>query len=205
MNTAAFYKPAARWPVAFALGAALSIEIAAVALASLHRPEEIPTVLGVVTPQPIVAEFIASPPDLVTPENVPPPLPPLPDEPLEFISVEPPAVPHVPRQTSPVTPHHVAGSAAAPANFAATRARLTSAPPPAYPYEARRARATGSGTFLLRFDAAGEVVDVAVARSTGNAVLDQSSLNTFRRWRCQPGAYRAVLVPVTFTFAGAQL
>ncbi len=90
-------------------------------------------------------------------------------------------------------------------NAGLTNIRLTNSPRPAYPYEARRAHRTGSGTFLLTFDASGAVNDVAVTRSTGSAVLDQVSTSTFRRWRCQPGACDKVSVPVTFTLAGAQL
>jgi hypothetical protein len=63
----------------------------------------------------------------------------------------------------------------------------------------------GSGHFLLRFNPNGTVGEVAVDCSTGRAVLDQISANTFRRWRSHPGACRTLMLPFTFTLGGAQL
>ncbi len=206
MNNAALYKPAARWPVIVALAAACTTEFAAVGLASLRREKEIPIVTGTALPAPIEGRFVEETIEPVLPENVPPPLPsPPPDMAPDFILTESVPPPNTPRQTRPASSSPVARFAATPATFSSSRARLTSAPPPAYPYEARRAHATGSGVFLLRFNPDGEIIDVAVSRSTGRAILDQVSLKTFRGWRCQPGAYAAVYVPVTFTLAGAQL
>ncbi|MBA3650296.1 MAG: hypothetical protein H0W66_02150 [Chthoniobacterales bacterium] len=42
-------------------------------------------------------------------------------------------------------------------------------------------------------------------KSTGSAIFDQLASNTFRRWRCRPGVYEQVYVPITFTLQGAQL
>ncbi|MDQ3545853.1 MAG: energy transducer TonB, partial [Verrucomicrobiota bacterium] len=92
-----------------------------------------------------------------------------------------------------------------PVSFISAKANLTSAPRPSYPYEARRARQTGSGKFLLIFNSSGSVTDVQVTQSTGSAILDQTSMQTFRRWRCRPGAYSKVYVPITYTMEGAQL
>ena len=36
-------------------------------------------------------------------------------------------------------------------------------------------------------------------------LLDQVSINTFMRWRCKPGFYTKVVVPITYTMQGAQL
>ena len=82
---------------------------------------------------------------------------------------------------------------------------LIFSPHPGYPFEARRAKQTGSGKFLLRFDAGGNVRTVDVVQSTGSAILDQVSTRTLQQWRCQPGVYESVYVPVTFTLHGAQL
>lgn len=110
--------------------------------------------------------------------------------------------PRLPQPARVQTPR--AENQLAPAQFSAARANRTHAPRPPYPYEARRAHSTGSGKFLLRFDANGAVVAVTVVQSTGNAMLDQISTSTFRRWRCRPGGYREVYVPISFTFQGAQ-
>ncbi len=82
---------------------------------------------------------------------------------------------------------------------------MLAAPHPSYSYEARRARQTGSGKFLLHFDRNGYVTEVGLVQSTGSAILDQLASNTFRRWRCRPGVYEQVYVPITFTLQGAQL
>lgn len=206
MNTTALYKPAARWSVMVALAAALTMEFAVVGLASLRREKDIPVVTGTALPAPIEARFVEETVEPFLPENVPPPLPsPPPDLTQNFALTESVPPRKTPHQTRPASSSPAAHFAATPATFSSSRARLTSAPPPAYPYEARRAHATGSGVFLLRFDPEGEVIDVAVSRSTGSAILDQVSVKTFRGWRCQPEAYAAVYVPVTFTLAGAQL
>ena len=77
-------------------------------------------------------------------------------------------------------------------------------PHPVYPFEARRAMQTGSGTVLLRFDSNGDVTEVDAVQSTGSAFLDQVSLRALQRWRCKPGVYEKVYVPITFTLQGAQ-
>jgi TonB family protein len=78
-------------------------------------------------------------------------------------------------------------------------------PHPGYPFEARRASQTGSGKFLLRFDSNGEVAEVDAIQSTGSAILDRVSMRALRQWRCQPGIYESVCVPITFTLNGAEL
>ncbi|MGH8092451.1 MAG: energy transducer TonB [Chthoniobacterales bacterium] len=61
-----------------------------------------------------------------------------------------------------------------------------------------------TGVFLLDFDyATGAVTDVRVLKSTGSPILDATSIRTFKRWRCKPGAYRHVKVPITYTMTGA--
>ena len=52
---------------------------------------------------------------------------------------------------------------------------------------------------------AGNATDVSATQSTGSPILDQTSINTFMRWRCNPGIYKKVDVPITYTMQGAQL
>ncbi|MEO7724218.1 MAG: TonB family protein [Chthoniobacterales bacterium] len=66
-------------------------------------------------------------------------------------------------------------------------------------------RTDGKREFFLRFDRDGYVTEVGLVQSTGSAILDQFASNTFRRWRCRPGVYEQVDVPITFTLSGAQL
>jgi TonB family protein len=79
---------------------------------------------------------------------------------------------------------------------------LTNAPTPYYPYEARRQHWTGSGVFILHFRDDGTVDKVIPIRSTGNPMLDAECRSTFSKWRCLPGAYTVIQLPITFTMQG---
>jgi periplasmic protein TonB len=77
------------------------------------------------------------------------------------------------------------------------------APKPNYPYEARRSGTTGSGIAQLTVNsAAGNVVDVRMAQSTGSPILDNATVSAFRRWRFKPGVASNVNVPITYTLTG---
>jgi len=85
-----------------------------------------------------------------------------------------------------------------------TDPNFLSAPQPPYPYEARAHHITGSGVCLMKFDPrTGECTDAQMIQSTGNNLLDQSAVSTFRRWRVKPGSVTEVRHPITFTMAGA--
>ena len=70
---------------------------------------------------------------------------------------------------------------------------------PIYPYEARRARATGSGIFRMYIEPDGRVRAVGVMKSTGNKELDLAAAGGLYRWKAFPGKRREVDMPVTFT------
>ncbi len=207
-----YYTGMPKWQVFASLAAAIAIECAAVALAGLHKEEEIPVDPGFVSQQPIDAVITELPPEPTPPpEEEPPPPPPPPDEPTEF-TIEEPTPPPRPKDAPKPKPkprvassRPVSAAPSGPVSFVSAKANLVSAPRPTYPYEARRSRQTGSGKFLLVFNSSGSVTDVQVAKSTGSAILDQTSVQTFRRWRCKPGAYTKVYVPITYTMEGAQL
>ncbi len=206
----AFYKPAPRWPFFAALAAAIALEVGAVAVASLQRPVEIPTELGGAAESSPADGFVVEFPPEATPAPAlePPEQPPLPADPDEF-QIEEPTPPPRPSKTLKPTPRvatlQTAEGPPGPINYSTGSAKMLSAPRPGYPYEARRAKQTGSGRFLLRFDPNGRVTEVRAVQSTGSPILDQVSLSTLSRWRCRPGVYRQVYVPITFTLAGAQL
>jgi TonB family protein len=83
------------------------------------------------------------------------------------------------------------------------KAMMAYAPRPVYPYEARRRRLTGSGVALLTVDqTSGAVIDVMMAQSCGNDILDNSTLDALRRWRFRPGSVTKVQVPITYTLMG---
>ena len=74
-------------------------------------------------------------------------------------------------------------------------------------YPAKEAREGVGGTVVLRvtIDASGNVLDVAVQRSSRNRNLDRAAMDAARRWKFNPGMRNGVkvggdvLVPVKFT------
>ena len=209
MAKAQFYKPRPRWHFLGSLAAALAIELAAVAVASIHRSEPIPEEISLAQ-QPVDAVITELPPESTPPpEEEPPPPPPPPEEPTEFTVTEP-TPPPLPSQAPrpkprPKVSENKGTGYSGVANYSSARSNWDSAPHPSYPYEARRTHATGSGKFLLTFDDNGNATGVSATQSTGSPILDQTSINTFMRWRCKPGAYHKVMVPITYTLEGAQL
>jgi TonB family protein len=74
-----------------------------------------------------------------------------------------------------------------------------SAPLPEYPYEAKRSDVTGTGVCVMTVHTeSGKVTDAIMAQSTGNAVLDKVTTETFKRWRFKPGTVSQVRVPITY-------
>ena len=81
----------------------------------------------------------------------------------------------------------------------AAQAMAVSAPLPEYPYQAKRANITGSGVCIMTVDtASGKVTDAMMTQSTGDAMLDKVTTNTFRRWRFKPGTVSQVRVPIDY-------
>jgi len=209
MAKAIFYKPRPRWHFIGSLAAAIALELAAVAIASIHRSEPPPEEIAMPN-APIDAVITELPPESTPPpEEEPPPPPPPPDEPTEFVIHEPtpPPRPSVapPPKPRPKVSENRGTSYSGVANYAAARTNWRSAPHPTYPYEARRTHATGSGKFVISFDDSGNATDVTTVQSTGSKILDSTTVSTFMRWKCNPGAYHKVAVPITYTMEGAQL
>jgi TonB family protein len=74
-----------------------------------------------------------------------------------------------------------------------------SAPLPEYPYQARHANISGSGICVMIIDpVSGKVTNAMMAQSTGNAILDKVTTETFRRWRFKPGTVSQVRVPISY-------
>jgi TonB family protein len=88
---------------------------------------------------------------------------------------------------------------ATPTSLSAAKTVAISAPLPDYPYEARRAHVTGSGVCVMFVDTeSGRVTSAVMAESTGNAILDKITTDTFGRWRFKPGTVSQVQVPITY-------
>ena len=90
------------------------------------------------------------------------------------------------------------------ASFGSVKAAVMYAPRPIYPYEARRQRMTGSGIALLSVDpVGGNVTNVRMKQSCGSVILDNATLDAFRRWRFKPGGALSIEVLITYTLTGA--
>lgn len=74
---------------------------------------------------------------------------------------------------------------------------------PDYPYEARRARRTGSGIFRVYINPDGRVKTVGVVKSTGHPDLDLAAAAGLYHCLAKPGGRREVDLPVTFTMTPA--
>jgi len=87
----------------------------------------------------------------------------------------------------------------APTSLSAARAVAISAPLPDYPYLAKRAHITGSGVCVMLVDRrSGRVARAMMAQSTGNAILDKITTDTFAEWRFKPRTVSQVQVPITY-------
>ncbi len=103
------------------------------------------------------------------------------------------------RATPAPQPSAAESPIASPMSISAAKALALSAPLPEYPFQARRANITGSGLCVLLVDrASGKVTSAMMEQSTGNAILDQATIYTFRRWRFKPGTVSQLRVPITY-------
>jgi TonB family protein len=198
------YPPREKWRTTMAFGAALLIHFAAIALANVHQVETMEAPF-------FSCEFSSvtlqeAPPNIdPTPENPDPlPTPPPTDNSFPEPTSTPPPVRH--STGKPMTPIVKPGNQrfAGSLTWSSAKVLAVNAPRPEYPYEARRQKITGAGIVAMRVDpVTGHVSSVAMAKSTGNAVLDNAAFGGFRRWRFKPGTVSTVTCPITFTLVGA--
>ena len=193
MNAALLYRSRGRWTFWIAFACAATIHVGAVVFAK--SKSERTTVQDFMPPGTDV-ELIneqsepQSPQESITP-------PPLDKIRLEENRMQPPVLA---RKTTRAV-RLVKGTLAP---FGSVKALVMYAPRPVYPYEARRHQITGSGIALLIVDPTdGGVTAVQMAQSCGNAILDNATLEAFRRWRFKPGTAPTVQVPITYTLTGA--
>ena len=209
------YKGAPRWQMVFAFGAALALHGIAVGIAALNPVEPIADVsmdleqIAEVTFEPASPEPTPPPEEIEEPEPLD--APPEPIDPPEFTEEKPtpppkPKTERKPKPAAPIArPAAVSGPPAGPMSMSSAKAVAVSAPRPEYPYEARRAKMTGSGVCVMTVDTStGAVTSATMAQSTGSPVLDNAAISAFRRWRFRPGTVSRVRTPITFTMSGAQ-
>jgi TonB family protein len=201
---ALLYRPNARWLICLAFGCAAVLHLAAIDLA---RNE---------------AQLLSSPPptdrgvDLEiepTADQTPVQLEPSPVEPPEFVKADeefpeerstPAPTPAKNRRPISRFVRSASVTGLSVPSFGSVKVLAIYAPRPAYPYEARRQRTTGSGLVLLVIDlATGRVTDARIAESTGSVILDNSAVSALRTWRFKSGTVTRVHVPITYTLSGA--
>ncbi len=199
MNAALPYRPRRRWRFWTAFACAAAIHVGAVVLAK-GKSEKIAVQDS--TPPGVDVEMVAADPEPPSPEeSVTPP-------PSEQFSPNEETFREENRTPPSVRPHKkmrmasfVRGTATP---LGTVKAMVMYAPRPVYPYEARRQRMTGSGIALLTIDPeAGSVISVRMTQSCGSVILDNATLDAFRRWRFKPRSALRVEVPITYTLTGA--
>jgi TonB family protein len=201
MNDAIFYRPNGRKTTWLAFGCAVAIQIGAIAMsAGRTEHQSLACVFPPFEIEGTVGESDTQPP----PVDIPTPDPPNVANVDETFRDESP-LPQRQRRLTPVARIRPSnGPANRTASFHGVKALAISAPRPAYPYQARQRQITGSGVSVLDIDSAsGDVIGVAMWKSTGSTILDDSTLSALRRWRFKPGTPARVQVPITFTLTGA--
>jgi len=74
------------------------------------------------------------------------------------------------------------------------------APHPEWPsYPGSKKHPHGHGLYRIHFDAhTGRATSVETVQSSRSNILDHDAITTFMRWRCKPGAYTKVTVPISW-------
>jgi TonB family protein len=203
MTQALLYQSRHKWRFGAALAVAAMIHLAAISLATIHRPEPAIPVGANDNPPFVVVEpetpILDPPTDLADPLPTPPP--------TEHLFVDERSTPPpVRRQVSKFTPIPRPRNNMHPGSLPVSSAKefALSAPRPEYPYEAKRQKITGDGVVVMTVDpVTGNVTSVSLSKTTGSPFLDNAALTGFKRWRFRPGTVSSVTCPVTFTLTGA--
>jgi len=197
MNNALSCLPTRRWRFWIAFASAAAIHIGAVVLAN---KSEKTTIQDFRPPETDIEVIDASPEKIPPEESLPRALPQSSPDEETFLEET-----RTPRPVRPRNKIQVARyTRGTPTMFGSVKALVLYAPRPPYPYEARRQGTTGSGIALLTVDSAvGNVTGVRMTQSCGNVILDNATLEAFRKWRFKPGSAVSVQVPITYTLTGA--
>jgi len=198
--------------VAVGAGTAFVVHwLAAIAIFGIAvTPPVIPSALITVsmisapTPEPVRPELDVLPkPRPVTKQSVP--------TPKTLLIAEKPAV--EPTQAAPTSSLPLAAVAAEPAPIPAViplrfDAAYLDNPAPPYPTMARRMSEQGKVLLRVLVNADGSAAQVELKNSSGSPRLDQSALETVKRWRFVPAKLgtqpvaASVLLPIQFTLGG---
>jgi TonB family protein len=162
------------------------------------RPSESPAAASTPEQQPAPAsESLAA---ASTPEQQPTPAAPSLEIKSEQVegTTPPPRQPKRQKIAATTTPP-VAGSPRGTTSISSATTLATYAPKPEYPPQVREQQVTGSGVCVVDVDpGSGNVTEASMAESTGNKMLDDSTVRTLRKWRFKPGTVSRVRIPIEF-------
>ena len=85
-----------------------------------------------------------------------------------------------------------------PTPHATPKPRLLYAPAPSFPPGQSLPGQAGTGRFRLTFNPQGNVTNIQIVTSTGNAYFDQAAIKTLGQWKSAPSQGWQATVPVTF-------
>lgn len=194
-----------------AVAAVLGAHLAIIAMLAYFAPAVLPAPLQVLSVSLLPATPQVKPEPQVTPPKPKPvesrPRPVQPPQqiaaPQESPALTPVAVPPAPTLPAPAAP----ASNPAPVQTVQPRfdADYLDNPKPPYPALSRRLGEQGRVVLRVHVNAGGGADDVQLQASSGSPRLDQSALDTVRRWKFVPARRGAeavaawVLVPIAFT------
>ena len=104
------------------------------------------------------------------------------------------------KRPRPATQQELASvSGPVPMSLSVAQSMAINAPLPGYTYETKRRNLTGSGVCVVTVDTAtGTVTNATMFQSTGSAMLDKLTIQTFKSWRFKPGTVSQVRVPISY-------
>jgi TonB family protein len=98
-----------------------------------------------------------------------------------------------------VQPAAPAISAPVPISLSVAQSMAITAPLPEYTYDMKRRNLSGDGICIVTVDSAtGTVTNASMYQSTGSALLDKLTIQTFKSWKFKPGTVSQVRVPVSY-------
>ena len=164
-----------------------------------QRPpaEELPTILATDEKKGEPSRSTASTPNSEKVAPVTEQAPPAEESAPAVAPVEKPPPKRRPRPV--VQPEMPSIAAPVPMSLSVAQSWAITAPLPEYTYEAKRRKLTGSGVCVVTVDTTtGTVTNATMFQSTGSAILDKLTTQTFKSWRFKPGTVSQVRVPISY-------
>ena len=171
-------------------------------IASIDPPRSPPRPKPLVKPPRPIPTQVEPPATVTAPADPPAIAAPPAESPLAIVAPLPPEPSSISPVDAAVAPETAPSVPAVPPRF---NADYLQNPAPQYPPLARRMREQGKVILRVLVDAAGLAERIELRTSSGSTRLDQSALDTVKRWKFVPARQGErtvaawVLVPITFT------